>query len=412
MKNQITFRKRNKRQLGHRILSYNSRTWFPKIYTTYFPSPWQKEKSAKTQAFLKKMGMFPFPQHLMNMNAMLHPWKGRPRIFSSPLLPLIPLVPLTMLPLVTSDASAQEAQKLAGISQFQVIEPLKAHREQDIYQKETSPVIIRSGHYIKRENQFLVEDNLTRKEDEIWIEIMGEWIEGVSCINKPNEIKLTEVWGDVKLTIPGQNQPIQAKNDMIVPSGTKFVLGKGKSQVAADIGNSHSVRFMPHSEATISRTLTPKSDKVSVDLKKGAAFSKVKQKGSTVDFRIVTPQGVAAARGTDYATIVLPNKTDVWVAKGTVEMLTPDGSSADKVSTKSPENIKVLRYPPEKNSTEHLKANLHSFTLATELIPQFNCKAMEIRQKLSEGKTITREEASFLLSIKKLRYFVKVKRVQ
>lgn len=118
-----------------------------------------------------------------------------------------------------------------------------------------------------------------------------------------DEMKLVAVHGPVTLKLPdGNTKP--AANGMIIPSGTSISTGEHAS-AAVFMGGVDSVRLNPSTQAKISQSLEGDHRKTSINLRNGAIFNRVgHRQGEQQDYQVVTPQGVAAARGTNYAVAV------------------------------------------------------------------------------------------------------------
>jgi len=90
------------------------------------------------------------------------------------------------------------------------------------------------------------------------------------------------------------------------------------------------MQISENSDVTIaSMSSSPEKRKALVSLKSGTVSALIDPKRSKqTDFKIQTPQGVAAARGTFYGVTVKNGKTYVGVKKGKVGVAqTPKGSS-------------------------------------------------------------------------------------
>jgi len=124
--------------------------------------------------------------------------------------------------------------------------------------------------------------------------------EGVSV--GPTEMKLAEVRGDVKVISP-LGEATSAKDAMTVTSSSRYELGENSS-AAILIGGVDSVRLTPFTTATITSKLEGGVRTTLIDLQEGIVFNKVGQRdGEKQDYRVKSPVGVAAARGTDFANL-------------------------------------------------------------------------------------------------------------
>jgi hypothetical protein len=115
-----------------------------------------------------------------------------------------------------------------------------------------------------------------------------------------NEMKLVEVQGPVSIkTASGETQ--DGEEGMIVPSGSTVMTAPGSS-AAVFMGGVNSARLLPNSEAQIIQHVNGSVRNTTIDLHQGTVFSRVgRRPGETQDYQVRTPEGVAAARGTEFA---------------------------------------------------------------------------------------------------------------
>jgi len=139
------------------------------------------------------------------------------------------------------------------------------------------------------------------------------WAEPVTPLHGPaphvasNQMMLVEVQGEVTVKSP-DGTTTSGSNGTIVPSGST-VMTSDNSSAAVFMGGINSARFLPGSEAAVSQNLSGGVRKTTVDLHQGTVFSRVgRRAGEIEDYKVHTPQGVAAAHGTEFAvTIVTKN---------------------------------------------------------------------------------------------------------
>jgi len=114
-----------------------------------------------------------------------------------------------------------------------------------------------------------------------------------------DEMKVVEVKGPVSIKLAnGETQP--AQDGMILPSGST-VMTSSNSSAAVFMGGVNSTRLMPDTAAKITQHLDGSVRHTSIDLDIGSIFSRVGRRvGETEDYQVRTPEGVAAARGTDF----------------------------------------------------------------------------------------------------------------
>ena len=132
------------------------------------------------------------------------------------------------------------------------------------------------------------------------------WAEPVTPRHEPppavgiNEMKLVDVHGSVTVkTTDGNSVPGQ--NGMVLPSGSTVSTADNAS-AAVFMGGVNSARFLPNRQASVSQDLNGSVRKTNIDLSKGTVFCRVgRRDGEKQDYEVNTPQGVAAARGTELA---------------------------------------------------------------------------------------------------------------
>jgi hypothetical protein len=142
----------------------------------------------------------------------------------------------------------------------------------------------------------------------------------------PNEMKLVAVHGSVVVKTPDGGSE-KGTNGMLVPSGAT-VETSSNSSAAVFMGGVDSARLAPNSGVIVAQNMEGTVRHTTVDLKKGAVFSRVgKRPGETQNYEVRTPDGVAAARGTEYLVVmftfttpdgVVHNVEAVFVNEGTV----------------------------------------------------------------------------------------------
>lgn len=133
--------------------------------------------------------------------------------------------------------------------------------------------------------------------------------------------KVTVSVGDVKVTPPGGAAKALAAGE-IVAVGSTVTTGPGARAVIVMTPRS-AIRVGENSNVVIeevAETATP--PKVTVDVKSGSLGALLKPgAGAEMDFKIKTPSGIAAARGTYYAVVVENGKGFAQVKEGKVEII-------------------------------------------------------------------------------------------
>lgn len=107
---------------------------------------------------------------------------------------------------------------------------------------------------------------------------------------------------------------------MLIPTGSTVETSTASS-AAVFMGGVDSARLVPDSGMTVTQGMEGTVRHTLIDLKKGAVFSRVgKRPGETQKYEVQTPEGVAAARGTEFADEVYEDLHLVFVNKGTVDL--------------------------------------------------------------------------------------------
>jgi hypothetical protein len=70
-----------------------------------------------------------------------------------------------------------------------VITPFKAFLETDVRVVSPSAVIVRAGDHVKVGDRFWVRKDAARNQDELYLEVLADWIEPVVAPQNPSEIR-------------------------------------------------------------------------------------------------------------------------------------------------------------------------------------------------------------------------------
>ena len=137
--------------------------------------------------------------------------------------------------------------------------------------------------------------------------------------------KLSVVVGDVKLTPPGGGPADPAKQGAVVKVGSTITTGAGARAVLVTTRQS-AVRIAENSSVVVEDLQDSEATpKVLLDLKNGSMGALIQPQAQTaMDFKIKTPSGVAAARGTFYSVAVEDGKGYVQVKEGNVAVTPND----------------------------------------------------------------------------------------
>ena len=152
------------------------------------------------------------------------------------------------------------------------------------------------------------------------------WAEPVTSPNAKlphvglDEMKLVAVHGSVSIRRPDGTTE-RGANGTLVPSGSHVVTTAGSS-AAVLMGGVDSARLLPNSNVAVAQGMEGTVRHTTVDLESGTVFSRVgRRPGETQKYEVRTPQGVAAARGTEYADTLRNGIHFVFVNKGVVDLL-------------------------------------------------------------------------------------------
>ncbi len=137
----------------------------------------------------------------------------------------------------------------------------------------------------------------------------------------PTSGKVTVSVGEVRVTPSGGAAAPLAAGD-IVAVGSTVTTGPGARAVIVMTTRS-AIRVGENSTVLIEEVVeTATPPKVTLDLKNGSLGALLKPgAGAEMDFRIKTPSGIAAARGTFYAVVVENGKGFAQVKEGKVEII-------------------------------------------------------------------------------------------
>lgn len=138
----------------------------------------------------------------------------------------------------------------------------------------------------------------------------------------PESGRVTVAVGDVKaVTADGEPSEAIEKGDKVVVGTT--VLTGPESRAVIVITPRSAIRIAENSEVvieTVDEAASPSN--VTINLKEGSLGALLKPNAATeLDFKVRTPSGVAAARGTFYSVAVKDGKGYAQVKEGRVEII-------------------------------------------------------------------------------------------
>lgn len=151
----------------------------------------------------------------------------------------------------------------------------------------------------------------------------------VSQAKAEDKARVSSVSGRVTYAPPQSGEFSQLAAGAEIPIGSRIRTGRDGTAVIVVVSGA-AMQISEDSDVTIdSLSSSPEKRKALVSLKSGTVSALIDPKRSKqTDFKIQTPQGVAAARGTFYGVTVKSGKTYVGVRKGKVGVAyTPKGSS-------------------------------------------------------------------------------------
>ena len=155
----------------------------------------------------------------------------------------------------------------------------------------------------------------------------------VGCIPlkaAPESGNVTVAVGEVKVTPPdgGAAQPLKAGDKVVV--GSTVTTG-ADSRAVIVMTTQSAIRVAANSEVVINQLDNSETEpKVLLDLKSGSLGALLKPDAEvSMDFKIKTPSGIAAARGTYYAVVVEDGKGYAQVKEGKIELIPEQAEGGD-----------------------------------------------------------------------------------
>jgi hypothetical protein len=249
----------------------------------------------------------------------------------------------------------------------------------------------------------------------VYLQQMRDWIEPITPPSMPaslnipsNAMQVREPQGDVQVALPSAPANFHSIDEgMTLPNGSVLKTGDNGS-VAVLFGGVDSVRLAPDSQAAVQMAVAPGRRDAEVDIHSGIVFSKVGQRiGEKESYEVHTPFGTASAHGTDFVTVVLSQRVDVWVAGGTVELV----SAADQRQTASVADsgaFKVMRSPAAPDEATSLAESAESLTTILNFIPMANQKLKVLSERTRSGAKLTSTEQAYIGRIRKIPALIKL----
>jgi hypothetical protein len=205
-----------------------------------------------------------------------------------------------------------------------------------------------------------------------------------------DEMKIVEISGPVSVTLPG-NESRDGQVGMIVPSGST-ISTSGGSSAAIFMGGVNSVRLLPDTDVQITQQLSGSLRKTVIALHQGTVFNRVGHRdGETQSYQVETPNGVAVAKGTEFADSLAGGHHYVFAVKGIVAMIM-NGIQTGTL-TALPGNVASGAMPPSPDGNKIL------FSILTALQP-FQPYLQKVIADINHG-TATPAELGYYDSLKK-----------
>jgi len=289
----------------------------------------------------------------------------------------------------------------------------------DVLKVDPNAVIIPQGKYTQKADSYFI-DTKGKAPHDIYIQVENDWVEPITPPTMPTSLgvapdamEVREPQGDVTVALPSAPANfVPVQNNMAIPNGAVVKTG-ANGTAAVLMGGVNSIRLIPNSSAAVDQTVAPGMRTTVVNLTTGAAFSKVgKRIGEKQDYQVKTPFGVAAARGTDFVTVAMPARTDVWIAQGTVQMDQPDGKVVGTVSSEGTGALKIIRFPSMPDAHAAMMASAQTMTAAMNFIPTVNVYVKALNDKMAQGIKLTPTERDYLNRIKKVPCLIKLTLVE
>ena len=245
---------------------------------------------------------------------------------------------------------------------------------------------------------------------EVYVETTRDWLEPVTPPDMPaslgvapNVMQIREPQGDVQVAPPeGPDNFGPATEGMPIVNGT--VVRTGNDGTAAVLfGGINSARLAPNSVMMVQQTVTAALRTTRIVLRSGMLFSKVGlSKGARQDYQVSTPHASVAVKGTDFACVVLPDRTEVYLAQGTVQFSQPGGQKIATMHATGTGELKFARYPQIEDARRASEATSETVTSLFNFIPKVDLKIKTLRNQVTQGIKLNPAETKYLGLIKEI----------
>ena len=289
----------------------------------------------------------------------------------------------------------------------------------DVLRAHPGAVIVAPGAVMKTGDDYFYTSK-TKAPKTLYAETLNDWIEPITPPDMPTSLgvandgmAIREPQGDVQIALPNAPTNFTAVTpNMTFPNGSILKTGDGAS-VAVLFGGVDSARLMPNSEAAVQQTVTDKTRSVEVDLTAGGVFSKVgTQVGIKGTYEVHTASGLARSEGGDFATILASERTDVWLAQGSVLLLPKNSDVGNTLTSDGKGPLKLQRSPAISDPHALFTADTETLSAVMNFIPLANQKLKALLAKKDGGATLSANEQAYLARIKKVPSVIKLALVE
>lgn len=259
---------------------------------------------------------------------------------------------------------------------------------------------------------------------EIYVREMVDWLEPVTPPSMPltpeglgiapDAMQIREPHGDVAVALPDNpSNFFPAANRMAVPDGAIVKTGEDGT-TAVLLGGVNSLRLAPNSQASVEQTVTPDLRSTRIDLKSGAAFSKVGLRpGAAQDYEVRTQAGTVKVKGTDFLTVVGVDHTNVFLVQGVVEFDGPDGQRLAMAKSNGTGEPQIIQSElATRGGRGAPPPVIGEATMAFDFIPTVNVKVKALREKEAAGTMLTPEEKQYLSLLRRVPVLIKLSLVE
>ena len=283
-----------------------------------------------------------------------------------------------------------------------------------VLKAEPNAVILSPSEYTQKGDSYFVSLKRHKMPAAVYLEQTKDWLEPITPPSMPASLgiapdvmQIRAPQGDVQVAPPNSTSFAPATEGMPIANGSDVKTGSGGSAVVL-FGGVNSVRIAPNSEAMVQQTIAPTLRSTRVDLKSGICFSKVGLRpGEKQDYQVHTPFGVAAARGTDFVCVALPDRTDVWIAAGTVQFTQPNGNVVGTVKAMK-NGLRIIRFPLASDAAQANTDTAQTMTTALNFIPTVNNNLKALRDRLAQGVKPTPQEKLWMTYLKTVHALIKL----